>query len=92
VKCCGKAGSGPAEPAAWRSSSAPGHTTAPPAIEITYVTFEYLGRTRLSIRGPLTGARYDFPHAGALVEIDRRDATYFTGLPQLRVRPVPTPP
>ncbi len=50
------------------------------------VEFEYMGRTRLVVRGPLTGLRYEFPEPNARLFVDGRDASYFTGVPHLRKR------
>ena len=89
MSCCGKPRASAEEPPVWRGRGAPGNPPPRPNVEVSYVGFEYVGKTRLSIRGPFTGQRYDFAHPGALAEVDSRDATYFTGLSKLRKRTAP---
>lgn len=48
------------------------------------VGFEYVGDTALSVLGPITRRQYRFPHTGARLEVDCRDAPYLTGVPNLR--------
>lgn len=49
-------------------------------------TFEYAGASGLTARGAITGRRYRFDHAGAVVDVDLRDAPSLAGVPQLRRR------
>jgi len=87
MSCCGKSPTPAQEPMVRRGPPASADSAAGFQIRVSYVEFEYLGNTRLSIRGPFTGQRYDFGHPGAVSAVDSRDATYFTGLPKLRMRP-----
>jgi hypothetical protein len=47
-------------------------------------TFEYIGRTRLLVTGPVTGRQYLFDHAGVRLEIDPRDRSAIAAVPLLR--------
>jgi len=38
------------------------------------VTFQYTGKTRLTVIGPITRKRYDFDRTGARVTVDRLDS------------------
>jgi|GraSoiStandDraft_35_1057300.scaffolds.fasta_scaffold526741_2 hypothetical protein len=38
------------------------------------VTFQYTGKTRLTVIGPITRNRYDFDRPGARASVDRRDS------------------
>jgi hypothetical protein len=58
-----------------------GMPAAPPA---RTVGFEYVGATALQVIGPITRAHYRFPAPGARAEVDRRDAAYMAGVPNLR--------
>jgi hypothetical protein len=48
------------------------------------VLFEYTGRTRLIVIGPVTRARYDFVGYGARLQVDRRDSNSIAAVPALR--------
>ena len=48
------------------------------------VYFEYLGRTRLTVLGPITGRRYSFEGPGAIVPVDGRDEPSVAAVPNLR--------
>ena len=48
------------------------------------VYFEYLGRTRLAVLGPITGKRYSFDGPGAIVPVDGRDEPSVAAVPNLR--------
>ena len=52
--------------------------------QVGSVTFEYTGRTRLTVIGPVTRARYDFVGHGARVQVDRRDSNSIAGVAALR--------
>ena len=61
--------------------------TAVPPISIQQVgtvTFEYTGRTRLTVIGPVTRVRYSFVGYGARLQVDRRDSSSFASVPALR--------
>ena len=50
------------------------------------VWFEYTGNSTLTVKGVVTGQHYRFMEKGALIEADRRDAAFLTGIPDLRIR------
>ena len=50
-----------------------------------HVEFEYTGQTAMTVRGPFSGLRYRFPHPGARLRIDARDANSFAAVPGLRM-------
>ena len=48
------------------------------------VYFVYVGNTRLTLRGPISGMHYSFDRPGARVEVDARDRALLSAMPQLR--------
>jgi len=48
------------------------------------VFFEYMGKTGMTVTGPVTGRRYRFEGSGARVEVDLRDRRSLAAVPQLR--------
>ncbi|MGH9361734.1 MAG: hypothetical protein ACRD2T_07435 [Thermoanaerobaculia bacterium] len=46
--------------------------------------FRYVGRTAITVAGPVSGKYYRFPAPGATVEADPRDAPSLERVPQLR--------
>lgn len=46
--------------------------------------FRYVGRTALTVAGPVSGKYYRFPAPGATVEVDPRDAPSLARTPRLR--------
>ena len=48
------------------------------------VLFEYIGSSRLTIRGHVTGREYTFEKPGSMIEVDNRDHTMMNGVPSLR--------
>jgi hypothetical protein len=48
------------------------------------VFFEYVGKTGMTVTGPVSGKRYRFERAGSRVEVDLRDRRSLAGVPQLR--------
>jgi hypothetical protein len=48
------------------------------------VVFEYVGRTGLTVVGPISGAPYHFAGSGARVEVDARDQAALARVPVLR--------
>lgn len=48
------------------------------------VVFEYTGETAMSVLGPITRTRYRFRSTGDRVGIDYRDASYVSGVPNVR--------
>jgi hypothetical protein len=70
-------------------------TTTPPTLpaqrnrsiertQLHTVSFEYTGETGITVLGPITRTRYNFPTPGARVDVDQRDAAYVAGVPKLR--------
>lgn len=60
---------------------APRAPVAPPS---RTVTFEYTGRSRLIVVGPVTHTQYDFSGLGARVNVDYRDSVGVSTVPSLR--------
>ncbi len=73
MSCCGKSRIPPI-------TVAPKFTPQPAGS----VTFQYIGRTRLTVIGPVTRKRYDFDRAGARVTVDRLDSNSLSTVPTLR--------
>jgi hypothetical protein len=48
------------------------------------VQFEYVGRTALTVIGPVSGTRYRFVQPGAVVTVDARDRPGLAAVPNLR--------
>jgi hypothetical protein len=48
------------------------------------VVFEYAGRSRLTVIGPVTHTRYEFVGFGARVQVDGRDSISVATVPALR--------
>jgi hypothetical protein len=48
------------------------------------VTFEYMGKTRLTVIGPVTRMRYEFVGHNARLHVDLRDSTAVAGVAGLR--------
>lgn len=46
--------------------------------------FVYTGSTSLTANGVITGTAYRFEKTGSILEVDRRDASFMTGIPNLR--------
>ena len=48
------------------------------------IRFEYVGKTGLTVQGPVTGKRYRFDNPGSQVLVDPRDVPSMAGVPHLR--------
>ena len=48
--------------------------------------FVYNGRTGLTVVSPITGRRYRFERTGACVEVDPRDRSWMSFVPDLKAR------
>ena len=46
--------------------------------------YEYTGATGMTVIGPVSGTKYRFAETSAKVQIDPRDVSSMTGLPNLR--------
>ena len=49
-----------------------------------WVRFQYQGKTALTVRGPISQARYRFGFPDAVVEVDERDAPSMLAVPNLK--------
>ncbi|OLB36173.1 MAG: hypothetical protein AUH11_12120 [Acidobacteria bacterium 13_2_20CM_57_17] len=72
MSCCGKSRIPP--------MAVPKLPISPPGT----ITFQYTGKTRLTVIGPVTRQRYDFNHTGARVSVDRRDSNSLSTVATLR--------
>lgn len=70
----------PHQAAAEHLQNAPIHRIVQPMT----VYFQYVGRTGLTVTGPITGRQYRFNHTGAVVGVDGRDAGSMAAVPHLR--------
>ena len=59
-------------------------SSAPQLARRPSTTFEYIGRTRLTVAGPVTGREYRFDRMGARVEVDPRDTPSIAAIPLLK--------
>lgn len=73
MSCCGKA----------RSQVLPAQSKKPAERPATAL-FEYVGRTRLAMIGPVTRTSYTFDRPGARVLVDGRDRASLAMIPVLR--------
>ena len=64
-----------------RSEAAAGR---PEVKRSSYVYFQYVGRTGLSVIGPMSGKRYRFDRHGATIPADPRDRRSLAAVPGLR--------
>jgi hypothetical protein len=48
------------------------------------LTFEYTGKTALTVTGPATGRQYRFDRPGSRQEVDPRDSASVAAIPALR--------
>ena len=83
MSCCGKhrAAGGSAPPRI--STTTNGNATRPPARQ-TSVFFEYVGRTGLTVVGPISGRRYRFDAPGSRQPVDPMDKPSLSAVPLLR--------
>lgn len=56
----------------------------PRPIRYSMVYFEYIGKTGLTVLGPITGKHYRFDRPGARVAVDPRDRPSLAAVPRLR--------
>ncbi len=59
-------------------------SSLPRVIPQTFVHFEYIGKTGMTVVGPVTGLRYRFDVPGAVVAVEGRDAPSVSAVPNLR--------
>jgi hypothetical protein len=53
-------------------------------IRYSFTYFQYLGRTGLTVVGPISGKRYRFDGYGAIVAVDPGDRRSLAAVPNLR--------
>ena len=58
-----------------------------PPVPFHAATFQYVGATGLTVRGPISGRTYRFAKSGSSAVVDERDAPYFRAVPSLRRLP-----
>jgi hypothetical protein len=46
--------------------------------------FQYIGKSGMTVLGPITGRRYRFGQPGVIVSVDPRDAPAMGGVPHLQ--------
>jgi hypothetical protein len=81
MMCCGRSRIGTQLGLANRASSA--SVPAAPG-ELQQPTFEYVGKTALTVIGAISGVRYRFDRPGARIRVDRRDQVSLDRVPVLR--------
>lgn len=82
MSCCGKhraAGGSPAR----IPTTTNGNSTRPP-VRQTSVFFEYVGRTGVTVVGPVSGRRYRFDAPGSRQPVDPADKPSLAAVPALR--------
>jgi hypothetical protein len=82
MSCCGKHRTASAAPTRIPTATN-GNATRPPARQ-TSVFFEYVGRTGLTIVGPISGRRYRFDAPGSRQPVDPADKPLLAGVNVLR--------
>ena len=85
MPCCGEKRSAlpqsvPGRPAEPMEERVPTRQAVTP--EAVY--FAYVGKTGLTVQGPITGRRYRFDGPGAVIAVDRRDGPSLAAVPNLR--------
>lgn len=63
-----------------------GNREQPGRVLYDRIFFEYLGETGMTAIGAVTGKRYRFNHAHAVLEVDPRDRPSLALVPKLRQR------
>ena len=83
--CCGR-NSGPFRtgPAGYQPSRTAQATAPMASLPSTWMTCEYVGRTRLVVTGPATGRQYRFAGPGVRLPIDPRDRAAVAAVPMLK--------
>jgi hypothetical protein len=83
MSCCGKHRAAGGGPPPRIPTTTNGHSTRPPARQ-TSVFFEYVGRTGLTVVGPVSGRRYRFDAPGSRQPIDPADKPSLAAVQLLR--------
>jgi hypothetical protein len=71
-------------PAVRPSTPAARHPREAASVRHTSVFFEYVGKTGMTVTGPVSGRRYRFDHPGSRVAVEPADKPSLAALPQLR--------
>ena len=58
--------------------------THQPSTTAGSVTFQYIGKTRLTVIGPVSRRRYDFDRTGSRLAVDARDSASLATVPTLK--------
>lgn len=87
MSCCGKHRAASAAPPPRIPTATTGNAAPPP--RQTSVFFEYVGRTGLTIVGPVSGRRYRFDAPGSRQPVDRADKPSLAAVRVLRQVPGP---
>jgi len=89
--CCGKMRTQFREAIPNFQPPSPATVARPQPGRYSVATFEYIGRTRLTVAGPVTGREYRFERPGARMEVDPRDRASIASVPLLRQLGQPPP-
>jgi len=81
--CCGRPKLQASNPSHQISARAPLPPSGSP-VRPSAARFEYIGKTALTVVSPLTGKRYRFRQPGERLEVDVRDQSWLTFVPNLR--------
>ena len=79
MPCCGKS-----RTQLFGTGARPAHGPASPGALRYRVLFEYVGKTALTVIGPVSGKCYRFAHPGAVIVVDPRDRPGLAAVPGLR--------
>jgi len=81
--CCGRSKLQASIPSHQLPTRAPSALSGNP-IRWNAARFEYIGKTALTVVSPLTGKKYRFRAPGEQLEVDVRDQSWMTFVPNLR--------
>jgi hypothetical protein len=70
--------------ASHRDASPVQHTRSAAGSQHFVAYFEYVGRTAITVIGPVSGIRYRFAAPGSRLAVDLRDRRALAGVPHLR--------
>lgn len=80
MSCCGQKRTQVSQTTQRAEASQPSaETISQPQID-PRVYFQYVGKTALTIVGPISQKRYRFEHPGVVVEVDPKDKRAFAGV------------
>lgn len=84
MPCCGDRRKRLYRPTLKARSSQALRPDASPANRTASASFRYVGRTALTVRGPISGRVYFFEQPGSIMTIDPRDHRALSTVPMLR--------